>query len=99
MSLFGKYDRRTAHDRTDRITTIQGHKDFNTGREIKDRIKGKIEGKHVVNRKLLQQNFYRIYRGQGYGIWESYKMAKSKAAQEMISQHFEHRYHKHHHKH
>jgi hypothetical protein len=87
MGLFGpKYDRRTAHDRTDRITSIHGRKDFNTGSEIADRIGGKIKGYHITNRKLLQQNIYRVYRGKGYGVWEAYKIAKAKAAEIMLNQ-------------
>jgi hypothetical protein len=75
MGLFGP-DRFTKHHGT----YIHGTKNFDTGRGIGDRIKGKAN----TERKIIQQNLYRKFRGEGRGIMESYRLAKAQAAEMLL---------------
>ena len=90
MGLFGeRFDRKFKHHQ------VIEHKRGDTGREIEDRVRGRIKGKEITKRKILQQNLYRKHRGHGHGIWKSYKMAKARASEIMLKKHER----KHHHKH
>lgn len=95
MGLFGeRFDRKLKHHQ------VIERRIGDTGREIKDRVAGKIKGDILTRQKILQRNLYRKSRGLGNGILKSWKFAKAKAAGIMLremtgnkkrSKHNEHR--------
>jgi len=80
MGIFErKPDRYTKHHRTD--VQIHGRKSFDTGREITDRYRGRIN----AERKELEKTIYRKFRGYGWGFFESRRKAKLEAAKIMLN--------------
>jgi len=76
MGLFGeRFDRKLKHHQ------VIEHRTGDTGREIKDRVAGKIKGNILTRQKILQKNLYRKSRGKGNGIFKSRRFAKAKAAE------------------
>lgn len=104
MSLFGeRFDRKEKH------VFVNQHEDITTGKQVQNKVAGRIKGDQLTKRKITQQNLYRKYRGDGMGFIEAYKKAKADASSIMLKQttqksHHDNRYHdkkqyRHHNKH
>ena len=82
-------------DRKEKLVIKQQHENITTGRQIQDRETGRIKGKELTKRKILQQNLYRKYRGEGVGMLDAWKKSRAKASEMMLPK--QHSDRKHHH--